>query len=435
MVAKKLCLLLLVLFSGLAQASPQIQQWQTANGTRVFYVSAPELPMVDIRVWFNAGAAKDRDLPGLALMTNAMIPEGAGKLNADALAEQFDAIGARFGNGSQRDVSEFSLRSLSEPEILNKATALLSLVLNKPTFPEEAFKRERNRLLVAHKGKKQNPGSIAKEAFYQAVFGAHPYGTMPEGTEESIVKIKRQNMLEFYKKYYVGSNGIIAIVGDISKQKATAVAEQLTGRLPKGQAASNTSNQEGTATPGLRRIDHPSTQSHILMGQPGIRRGDDDYFTLYLGNHILGGSGLISRISDEIREKRGLSYSSYSYFLPMQANGPFILGLQTANKSVDEALDVLKQTLAEFIEKGPSVAELDAAKKNITGGFPLRVSSNSKIVEYVAMIGFYGLPLDYLNKFNERINAITLEQIKDAFNRRVKPNGMATVIVGAVVNE
>ena len=166
------------------------------------------------------------------------------------------------------------------------------------------------------------------------------------------------------------------------------------------------------------------------MGQPGVNRHDPDYFALYVGNHILGGSGLVSQLSNEIREKRGLSYSVYSYFRPMRELGPYQFGLQTRNDQAKEALDVMQQTLNDFIKHGPTEAELTAAKQNITGGFALRVDSNSKIADYTAMIGFYGLPLDYLETFNANVNLITAQQIKDAFSRRVHPDKMVTVLVG-----
>jgi zinc protease len=161
-----------------------------------------------------------------------------------------------------------------------------------------------------------------------------------------------------------------------------------------------------------------------------MRRGDPDYLPLYVGNHILGGSGLVSRISDEVREKRGLSYSAYSYFVPMRVAGPFTLGLQTRNENRAEALAVLRQTLARYVGEGPTDEELLAAKKNITGGFPLNIDSNSDILGYIAMIGFYGLPLDYLDTFNQRVEAVTAAQIRDAFARRVHPERMVTVTVG-----
>ncbi len=181
-------------------------------------------------------------------------------------------------------------------------------------------------------------------------------------------------------------------------------------------------------------MDFPSTQTHILMGEPGVDRRDRDYFTLYVANHILGGSGFGSRIMKEIREKRGLAYSSYSYFLPMRRKGPFLMGMQTRNSKAGEALEVLRQTLKHYIEQGPTAEELEHAKKNITGGFPLKVDSNSDIAGYIAMIGFYQLPLDYLQNFNRNIEAVTLEQIRDALKRRIHPDKMLTVTVGKSTN-
>jgi zinc protease len=180
----------------------------------------------------------------------------------------------------------------------------------------------------------------------------------------------------------------------------------------------------------LTQIDFPSSQTHLYAGQPGMSRGDPDYFPLYVGNHILGGSGLVSILMHEVREKRGLSYSVYSYFAPMAERGPMILGLQTKNTQADEARGVLLDTLQRFVDQGPTDDELEAAVKNITGGFPLRIASNSNIVQYLAMIGFYDLPLDYLDQFTGRVSAVTKEQIRDAYQRRVHPDRLAVVLVG-----
>ena len=177
-------------------------------------------------------------------------------------------------------------------------------------------------------------------------------------------------------------------------------------------------------------IPHPSAQTHIYIGQPGISRKDPDYFTLYVGNHALGGSGLVARLSDEIREKRGLSYSVYSYFSPMGQAGPFTMGMQTRNEQTDEGIKVLQDTLRNYIRDGMTSEELENSKKNITGGFALRVDSNRKIVEYLGMIGFYDLPLDYLDKFIPRINAVKLEDIHKAFRDRINSERMITVTVG-----
>jgi zinc protease len=166
------------------------------------------------------------------------------------------------------------------------------------------------------------------------------------------------------------------------------------------------------------------------MGQPGLRRGDPDYFPLYVGNYILGGGGLISRLSVEVREKQGYSYSVYSYFYPLRQAGPMIAGLQTKNTQRDDALKLVNKVISDFVAQGPTQAELEAAKKHITGSFPLRLDSNGKIAENLAVIGFYGLPLTYLDEFIPNVEAVTVEQIRKAFRQRVHPDNMLTVTVG-----
>ncbi len=416
--------------TNMAFASPNIQHWETKSGVRVFFVSTSELPIVDVNVAFDAGAARDANQPGLALLTNALLPEGAGDLDANAIAEKLDDLGAKFENSSHRDMSVYKIRSLSSPAQLNPAIEIFATVLSQPNFPEDAFNREKNRMLVGLQAKKQSLGAIAEETFFKAIYGTHPYGSMPIGTENSVKSLKRQNLINFYKKYFVAKNTVISIVGDLDRRQAESLVEKLTNKLKTGQRAKKLPPAKMLVQAGFKKVNHPSTQTHILIGQPGIKRGDADYFTLYVGNHILGGSGLNSRLSNEIREKRGLSYSTYSAFSPMRAQGPFQIGLQTQNNTTNEALKVLRTTLDDFVLNGPTQKELDAAKKNITGGFALRISSNKKILGYIAMIGFYGLPLNYLDTFNKKVQSVSLKQIKDAFKRRIFPDKMATITVG-----
>ena len=422
------------LFCTAISANPDIDHWRTKNGSRVYFVPAPELPIVDVRIIFDAGAARDEDDPGLAIMTNGLLAEGAGGLNANQLAEQFESIGAQFGNSAQRDMAVLSLRTLSEQKVFDAAVKTLTTILTQPDFPKDAFERERGRLLTTLKRHKQSPGTQADEAFYKAVFAKHPYSGQPTGTEAGINGLSTEKLKAFYEKYYVGSNAVLAIVGDLSRADAAKLAERLMGKLPQGQAAADLPPVDALAEGNEIRINHPSAQTHILVGQPGMKRGDPDYFTLYVGNHMLGGSGLVARLSDEIREKRGLAYSTYSYFMPMRENGPYTFGLQTKNESAEEALSVLRETIGKFIKEGPTAEELDASKKNITGGFPLRISSNKKIIDYIGMIGFYQLPMDYLDTFNERVQAVTVEDIKKAYQKRIHLDKMVTVMVGGNVN-
>lgn len=423
-------LALSLLLSGIAQASPDIQHWLTGNGARVYFVRAPELPMVDIRVVFDGGAARDGDLPGLAMITNGMLEEGAGGLDADTIAQRFDSLGAEFSTSSHRDMATASLRTLTKPELLEPALATFSQVLQHPDFPQDALERVRKQMLTSLKYDEQQPGEIANKAFYRALYANHPYASPPGGTVASVEAIGRRDLLDFYQRYYVGRNAVVAIVGDVDRREAAQLAEAAVGNLPDGEAAPALPEVSPLPQASQQHVEFPSTQTHILMGQPGVRRGDPDYFSLYVGNHILGGSGLVSRLSEEVREKRGLSYSTYSYFVPMHAQGPFILGLQTRNDTATEALKILRKTLVDFRNTGPTADELKAAKRNITGGFPLKIDSNSDILGYIAMIGFYDLPLDYLDSFNSHIEAVTARQIRDAFQRRVDPSRMVTVTVG-----
>lgn len=424
-------LVLPVLLLGTAvHASPDIQHWRTDNGARVYFVEAPELPMVDIRVVFDAGAARDGKLPGLAMLTNGMLEEGAGGMDADAIARRFDSLGARFSASSHRDMATAGLRSLTRPELLEPALETFALMLSRPDFPRNALERVRRQMLTGLQYEEQQPGEIASKAFYRALYGDHPYASPPGGTQESVSRIDRNDVQDFYRRYYVAQNAVIAIVGKLKREEAERLAETAVGALPSGKAAEKLPAVAELEQGVRKHIEHPSSQTHVLMGQPGVRRGDPDYFPLYVGNHILGGSGLVSRISEEVREKRGLSYSAYSYFSPMRVKGPFVLGLQTRNENTGEALQVLRETLVNFRKEGPSEEELVAAKKNITGGFALKIDSNSDILGYIAMIGFYGLPLDYLETFNDRVEAVSLAQIHDAFTRRVNPDHLTTITVG-----
>jgi zinc protease len=416
--------------AAVAQAMPAIQHWTTENGARVYFVPAPELPMVDVRVVFAAGSARDAALPGLAGLTNGLLDKGAAGLSADAIAERMEGLGAQLGSGSLRDMAWVSLRSLSDAAHFEPAVELMAEVLGKPDFNQRDIDRERERALVALRHAEQQPDEIAEYRYYAAIYGRHPYASRPIGTESSLKRITRADIKAFHASYYVAANAIIAIVGDIDRAGAERLARRLSAVLPAGSPAAPLPEVAPLTKAREERLSHPSTQTHVLMGAPGIDRDDPDFFPLYVGNHILGGSGLVSQLYQEVREKRGLSYSVYSAFTPMQREGPFSLGLQTRNDQLEEALRVLRKTLKRFHDKGPTEAELDAARKNITGGFALRIDSNGKIIEYLAVIGFYGLPLDYLETFNDKVTAVTREQIRDAFQRRVHPEVMATVIVG-----
>lgn len=431
MFARALLLAGLAIVSAMASASPKIQYWTLANGARVYFVASHEIPMLQIRAVFDAGSSRDPvDRAGLARLTSAMLGEGTGALNADDIASRFEGLGAEFGAAVDRDMVTVDLRSLSDSALLNPALDLFAQILTAPSLPAPSLERERAQALVALQKDRQSPGATAAKVFYRELYGAHPYAHDPLGEATSLKAVTRDDLVSFHRRYYVGANAWLVIVGDASTRQARRIARQVAGRLPDGDAAGPLPPVPALDAPRQKVTAFPATQTHIYLGQPGVRRGDPDYFPLYVGNYILGGGGFVSRLTDEVREKRGLSYSVYSYFLPLRMPGPFMLGLQTKNAQREEALKIARQVLVDFVANGPTDREIEAAKKNITGGFPLRLDSNSKIAENLAVIGFYGLPLTYLDDFIPHVEAVTADQIREAFRRRIRPDQMVTVIVG-----
>ena len=222
----------------------------------------------------------------------------------------------------------------------------------------------------------------------------------------------------------------MAIVGALSRAQAEAIAEQVIGALPAGTPAPDLPPVAHLTEAKEVTVRYPSAQTHVLVGQPAMTRNDPDYFPLYLGNHILGGNGLVARLSQQVREQRGLAYSVYSNFSPMHRAGPWIMGLQTRNAQANKAIAVLRATLERFLRDGPTEKELKEAKANLIGGFPLQIESNADITGYLGGIGFYELPLDYLTTYTAHIAAVTRQQVLDAMRRRLHPDRMVTVVVG-----
>ncbi|HEU5337864.1 MAG TPA: pitrilysin family protein, partial [Sulfuricaulis sp.] len=361
-------------------AGVKIENWTLGNGARAYFVESRELPMLQVRVVFDAGASRDpAGKAGVATLTAAMLDEGTKGLSANDIAVRFESVGAEFGTGVDRDMASVSLRSLSDSALLDPALVLLAQLLAAPSFPVADLELKRAQSLVALQKDAQSPGAIASKTFYRELYGQHPYASDPLGDEKSLKAITREDLMAFHRRYYVGANARVVIVGDISKRQARKVAERVVGKLPAGKAPGPLPPVRKLFTGWQKHVMFSATQTHVNMGHPGMRRGDPDYFPLYVGNYILGGGGLVSRLSVEVREKQGLSYSVYSYFLPLRMPGPLSIGLQTKNTQRDQAIKLVRHVLTKFVTEGPTEKELEAAKKHLTGSFPLRIDSNGKI--------------------------------------------------------
>ena len=304
----------------------------------------------------------------------------------------------------------------------------MARLLAQPGFPADFLERDKARTVSGIKEALTKPASIGGKAFWRTAYGAHPYAM--EATVASVEAITRDDLVEFHRRHYVANHAVIAMIGAISRTEADAIAQQLTARLPQGAAL--------PALPDVppvqgqeERIPHPASQSHILIGGPALVRGDPDFFALTVGNYVLGGGGFVSRLMQEVREKRGLSYGVSSYFSPMAQAGPFQISLQTQKEQTDNALKVVRDTLSSYLRDGPTETELKAAKDNLIGGFALRIDNNRKILDNIAVIGYYNMPLDYLDTWTDNVARVSAADIKAAFNRKVAADRLVTVVVGA----
>ena len=415
-----------------AQAAVNIQHWQTSSGAEVYFVENHDLPIVDLSVNFAAGSARDTaEKSGLAGITRYMMTLGAAGMSDEVIANKLADIGAVLGGEFDGDRAALKLRTLSSEREQKQALDVFGKILQKPDFPASVLAREKARIISGLEESATQPEGMVNKAFMTALYGSHPYSLDESGEIATVAKLNVADLQAFYQQHYRANGAVIAMMGDLSRAQAEAIAESMASGLPKGPANPAIAQVTYPNAPVTQRIAHPASQSHILLGYPGIKRGDPDLFPLYLGNYVLGGGGFVSRLTEEVREKRGLVYSVYSYFMPMAEVGTFQIGLQTKKEQADEALKIVRATLADFLAKGVTDAELKAAKANVIGGFPMRIDSNSKILDYLAVIGFYKLPLNYLDEYNSKVAAVTAAQIKDAFNRRLKPENFVTVIVGA----
>lgn len=408
-----------------------VQRWTTTSGARVLFVPSPEIPMLDVRVLFDAGAARDGAYPGLARFVSAMIGEGTATRSTDEIASGFESIGAQFGTSSFRDMALVELRTLSEKEIADAATALFADVVANPSFPEQAVARIREQILVGLRRDEERPATIAHRSFIAALYLMHPYASPVEGTADSVRRIDRDALRAFHKSHYVARNAVIALTGAIDRQRAEQIAAIIANALPAGAPAPELPEPPVAGGDGFH-VTYESQQTHILLGLPSLRRGSPDEAVLSVANQILGGDGLTSLLAEAVRNQRGLAYSVSSDFQSMRVNGPFVVNLQTRNDGAGEALAVVQDVLRRFSQEGPTEAQLVDARRQLAGSYPLQFASNQAIVGTIGMLGFYNLPDDYISQQLARIEKVTASEVRDAFRRHVPLDRIISVTLGPV---
>ncbi len=428
---------LALLLAPAAWAALPIEHWTHASGAKVYLVQSPGIPMLDVQLDFDAGERRSpagkTGLAGvMASATRNGVQAAAGQspLDENALGEAWADLGASFSASAGNDRMTFALRSLSYPDVLAQASALAARQLGEPAFPDRLWQRDRPKLIASIKEANTRPATVAARAFGKAVYASHPYGR--ETTEADLRNISSADMQALHAQAVRACYARISVVGAVDRSQADALVATLMARLPQGDcpAQAPVDEVQPLSGPSEQRIAFASAQAHVLVGQPGIKRSSPDYFALLVGNHILGGGGFTARLTEEVREKRGLTYGIYSSFAPGLHAGAFTISLQTRPDQAQQALDILRAELQRFVADGPSESELQAAKDNLMGGFALRVDTNRKLLDNVANIAWNDLPLDYLSTWTEQVQRVTASDIRQAFARTLQPRNMATVVLG-----
>jgi zinc protease len=420
-----------------AQAAIAIQHWQHASGARIYLVASPSIPMLDVQIDFDGGSRRDPAAQaGLAAATASLFDAGVAAqgdqpaLDENALSEAWVDLGAQFGASAGGERFSVSLRTLTEPALLEGAVALAARELAAPAWPDTVWQRDRARWIASLKEAENRPGTQAGRAFSQAVYGSHPYAN--ETTAASLGAISVAHMKAFYERHTSACRAQVVLVGAVGRPEAEAITDRLLAALKPHGCSDLPAVAEVAPLTQAREIRLPfnAAQAQVLIGQPGYTRADPDYFPLLVGNYILGGGGFVSRLTSEVREKRGLSYSVYSYFTPGLHAGAFQLGLTTRPDQADRAVAVAREVVSSFVAQGPTEAELKAAKDFLVNGFALRLDSNRKLLDNVVNIAWYRLPLDYLDSWTEQVQHLSVSDVRGAFARVLQPERLVSVIVG-----
>ncbi len=436
------CFLASILLLGVlssAQAILPIEKLDSVKGAQAYFVQTKALPMVDIEISIDAGDRYDPAAKsGLATVAGELMSYGAksgqSSLTEAQIADEIADLGANVGVSVSGERAVMRIRTLSRKDLRDRVVRLASAMLSAPTYDSKILVREKQRMTTALLESETKPEAVLDRRFRKLVYGDYPLGNSP--TVQSIANISALDLQQFHKQFYRGDRMIISIVGDVSKPEASEIVQALLQQISQaGPAIAKLPEFERSPIETLsqREVNIPfdSQQAHIAMGMTAVTRSNPDYFPLMVGNYVLGGGGFVARLMSEVREKRGLAYSVFSYFAPGKDAGIFQAGLQTKNDQATLALEVMSSTIEQFIANGPTQAELDAAKANLINGYPLRIDNNRKLLDNVSSIAWNNLPLDTMEVWTKQVDAVTLGQVKAAFQKYLAMDRMKIVVLGA----
>ena len=419
----------LVLLAALpARADVAIKEVTSPGGINAWLVEDHAIPFVAIEMRFRGGAALDETgKRGATNLMMALLEEGAGELDSRGFARAVEGLAASFEYDTRDDVVSVSAKMLSENR--DEALALLRSSLVAPTFAEADLNRVRAQVISIIQSDQKDPSDISARAFDALVFGDHPYGSSRNGTVESVTALTRDDIVTAHRNALALDRIYVSAVGDITEDELATLLDALLGDLPK-TGAPLPEDVEPNLPGGVKVVDFDTPQSVATFAQPGIDRDDDDFFAAYLLNHILGGGGFESRLMTEVREKRGLTYGVYSYLLDMDSAQVWMGSVSSANDRVAEAVDVIRAEWDRIREDGVSEAELNDAKTYLTGAYPLRFDGNGPIANIAVGMQMEGLPTDYIATRNDKVNAVTLEDVNRVARELMDTDRLTFVVTG-----
>ena len=420
------CLLFLV---ALPAHAIEIKRVLSPGGIEAWLVEDHKVPVVAIEWAFEgAGAADPKGKDGLANLAARTLDEGAGPYDSQAFAAKLQDNAIALGFDAGRDAFTGSLRTLKENR--DEAVELTRLALTEPRFDPEAVERMRAAVLSSLRRDQADPNYVSRRLFYSTAYPGHPYGDEIRGTLETLPAITPDDLRTFAKTQFGRDRLLVTAAGDITPEELGAALDRMFGALPAKAAVPDIPDAKPQGLGETLVANRPTAQTVMLMGQPGIQRSDPDWYAATVMNYVLGGGGFGSRLMEEVREKRGLSYGVYSYLISLDHSALVMAGGSTMNAKAGQALDIMRQEWKRMAEQGVTEQELADAKTYLTGSFPLQFSSTQAIARILLQVRRDRLGIDYLDKRDALINAVTQADVQRVAKRLLNPANLLTVLVG-----
>ena len=418
-----------LVFSTESANAMKIQSVKSPGGIEAWLVEEHALPLVTMQFGFMGGSSQDpAGKPGVANYLTAMLDEGAGPLSSAQFQEQQENLAAKMRFEAGRDSFTGTFQTLTENR--DKAADLLTLALTKPRFDNDAVERMRGQMLATIQFESKDPEKLAENAWFGSAFPDHPYGLPVGGTKASVASVTAADLEAYRSRVFARDNLKVAVVGDIDAATLGALLDKVFGGLAAKAQLTNVEAVNPKTGPILKHIDMDIPQSVAHFGQIGMKRKNPDFIAAFILNYIVGGGSFSSRLMEEVREKRGLAYSVYSFIQPMQRSSVFMGGVATKTDGMDKSLEVIRSVLTHIAAEGPQEEELADAKRYLTGSYALNFTSSGAIAGQLLGLQLQELPIDYIDTRNAKVDAITMEDVRRVAKSMLQPDQMIVTVVG-----